>query len=138
MTEEQHKRCAAIIHSHALLCGAGNAIPIPGLGVAADIVTMTTMTLCLASELGGKLTEEAAKGLAIATLKRTILRHPIKIISKELAKFLPLIGQMVSPVISVTLVEATGWSIARELSSRFQRESNRVLALINPKTRRER
>ena len=128
MTEDQHKRCVAIIHSHALLCGAGNAIPVPGIGVAADIVTMTTMTLCLASELGGKLTEEAAKGLAIATLKRTVLRHPIKIITKELAKFLPILGQMVSPVISVTLVEATGWSIARELSSRFQMESNRVFA----------
>ncbi len=128
MTEEQHRRCAAIIHSHALLCGVGNAVPLPGVGMAADIVTMTTMTVCLASELGGRLTEEAAKGLAMATLKRTVLKHPIKIISKELAKFLPIFGQMVAPAVSVTLLEATGWSIVRELSSRFQIPSNNVVA----------
>jgi hypothetical protein len=31
MTEKQINRCHAIIHSHALAAGAGNAIPAPGL-----------------------------------------------------------------------------------------------------------
>lgn len=51
MTPAQRKKCHAIIHSHAVAAAAGNAVPIPGLGVAVDLVTMSTMArkvyLCL-------------------------------------------------------------------------------------------
>lgn len=43
MTAEQEKQCHAIIHTHAVAAGAGNAIPVPGLGVATDVGTMVTM-----------------------------------------------------------------------------------------------
>lgn len=38
MTEEQEKKCHAIIHSCAVACGAGNVAPIPGLGIATDMI----------------------------------------------------------------------------------------------------
>lgn len=52
MTSEQESKCHAIIHSHAVLAGAGNIVPIPGMGIAADITTMTTMAMSLAAVFG--------------------------------------------------------------------------------------
>ena len=45
MTPEQRDRCSTIIHTHAAAAAAGNAIPVPGLGFAADTITMTTMAM---------------------------------------------------------------------------------------------
>ena len=84
MTEEQNKKCHAIIHSCAVACGAGNVAPIPGLGIA-----MTTMTMSL-----------AAKGIAIAAIKKTMLKQPIKTMTKELSKLVPGLGQIVAPSIT--------------------------------------
>ncbi|MEC4718258.1 hypothetical protein RY831_03800 [Noviherbaspirillum sp. CPCC 100848] len=122
MTEDQKKKCHAIIHPHAVAAAAGNAIPVPGLGIATDMVAMTTMTMSLCSVFGGSLTEEAAKALAIATFKNTMLKQPIKTIAKELSKFIPGLGQVVAPSISVVMLEAAGWSIANELESKFSRK----------------
>ncbi|WP_349618221.1 hypothetical protein, partial [Azotobacter salinestris] len=116
MTEEQNTKCHAIIHSAAVAAGAGNLIPVPGTGVAADMVAMTAMTISLASVLDGNLSEEAARGLAIAAIKNTMLKQPIKTLAKELSKLIPLLGQLVAPAISVILIEAAGWSIAEELA----------------------
>ncbi|MBH1974776.1 MAG: hypothetical protein I8H95_00450, partial [Rhodocyclales bacterium] len=60
MTEDQESKCHKIIHSHAVAGAAGNAVPVPGLGIATDMVTMTTMTMSLCAVFGGSLTEEAA------------------------------------------------------------------------------
>ena len=105
-------------HSHAVACGIGNAVPVPGLGIAADTLTMTSMCLSLASMFGGNLTEEVAKGMAVAALKRTLLKQPLKVIAKELSKFIPGLGQSVAPTISITLIEATGWALVNELEKK--------------------
>jgi uncharacterized protein (DUF697 family) len=115
MTSDQEKKCHAIIHSAALGAGGGNLIPVPGVGIAADIVAMTTMTMSLAGVFGGSLTEVAAKGMAVTAIKNSMLRQPIKTLTKELSKFIPILGQVVAPTISVTMIEAAGWSIAKEL-----------------------
>ena len=117
MTDDQEKKCHAIIHSHAVAAAAGNAVPVPGLGIAADMVTMT-MSLC--AVFGGSLTEEAAKALAIATIKNTMLKQPIKTLTKELSKFIPFLGQVVAPSISVVMLEAAGWTLAKELEAKFR------------------
>ena len=119
MTEEQKSRCHVIIHSHAVACCAANVVPIPGLGIAADLVTMTTMAMSLAAVFGGSVTEEAAKGLAVAALKRTALKQPIKTITKELAKLIPIAGSAFSGAISITLCEAAGWAMAHDLDKKF-------------------
>lgn len=119
MTEEQESKCHKIIHSHAIAGAAGNALPVPGLGIATDMVTMTTMTMSLCAVFGGSLTEEAAKALAIATIKNTLLKQPIKTLTKELSKFIPFLGQIVAPSISVVMLEAAGWTLAKELETKF-------------------
>ncbi|MBQ7176047.1 MAG: hypothetical protein IJS08_01425 [Victivallales bacterium] len=115
MTESEKSQCHAIIHTHAAACAMGNLAPLPGVGLAADIVAMTTMCLALSAVFGGSLTENAAKGLAVAALKRTVLKHPIKVIGKELSKLIPGLGQIFAPAVSVALMEATGWTLAKEL-----------------------
>lgn len=118
MTESQESKCHVIIHGHAVACGAGNLVPLPGLGCSVDIATMVTMCMCLAAVFGGNITEEVAKGLAIAALKRTLLKHPVKVVTKEFVKLIPGLGQLVAPAISVVMIEAAGWSMAKELEQK--------------------
>lgn len=118
MNEEQKKKCHYIIHSHAAAAAAGNAVPVPGLGVATDLVTITAMTMSLCAVFGGNMTEEAAKAVAIASFKNAMLKQPIKVITKEVSKLIPILGQAVAPTISVVILEAVGWNIADELYSK--------------------
>lgn len=117
MTEAEKSKCQAIIHGHAVAAGAGNLIPVPGTGIAADIVTMTTMAMALAGVFGGSIPESVAKNMAITAIKRTALKQPIKTLGKELSKFVPILGQMVAPAISVGMLEAAGWALAEQLSN---------------------
>lgn len=119
MTEEQKAKCRKIIHGAAALAGAGNLVPIPGTGVAADTVAMTTMAIGLAAVLGGSLTEEAARALAINSVKQTMLKQPVRVVAKEVAKFVPLLGQAIAPAVSIAIVEAAGWSMAADLERRL-------------------
>ena len=96
----------------------GNLVPVPGVGVAADIVTMTTMTMALSAVFGGDIPQYVAKGIAVAALKRTLLKQPIKTIAKELSKLVPILGQFVGPAISITMIETAGWAIAYELEAK--------------------
>ena len=121
MTEEQKSKCHTIIHGHAVAAGAGNAVPVPGLGAAVDIATMTTMAMALSAVFGSSITENVAKNLAIATLKRTVLRQPIKSIAKEFAKVIPFVGQAFSATVSIGMLEAAGWNMAEELDREARR-----------------
>lgn len=115
MSEELKKKCKIIIHSHAVAAAGGNAIPVPGLGIATDMVTMTSMSMSLCGILGGNITESAAKALAISAIKNTMLKQPIKTLGKELSKLIPFLGQIIAPSISVVMLEAAGWTLANEL-----------------------
>ncbi|MGL4981714.1 MAG: hypothetical protein ACRC4W_02445 [Treponemataceae bacterium] len=119
MTEEQEGKCHAIIHGHAIACGAGNLVPVPGLGVAADIGTMTMMTIALGAVFGANVTREVAKNMAIASLKKTVLKQPIKMAAKELSKLIPGLGQIVAPAIGAGLIEAAGWTLANQLDREY-------------------
>ncbi len=121
MNANQKKKCHAIIHSHAVAAAAGNAVPVPGLGVAADLVAMTTMTMALCVVLGGNISQAAAKTLAIAALKNTMLKQPIRTLTKELSKLIPGLGQVVAPSIAVVMIEAAGWVLANELEEKFKK-----------------
>ena len=121
MTPEQETKCHAIIHSHAVAAAAGNAFPVPGLGIAVDIAAMTTMCMSLSAVFGGNIPENIAKGLAITAIKETTLKQPIKVASKELAKFIPFLGSVVAPSISIVMLEAAGWTLAQELDKKFSK-----------------
>ena len=117
MTNEQNRKCHAIIHSFAVAAAGGNAVPVPGLGCAVDTVAMTGMCTSLAAVFGQDIQKEVARGLAIAALKRTLLKRPIKVIARELSKLIPGLGMIVAPTISAGLVEAAGWSLINELEN---------------------
>ncbi len=118
MTDDERTKCHAIIHSHAVAAAGGNAVPVPGLGIAVDTVTMTTMCMALSSVFNSSIPENVAKGLAISALKRTILKQPIKTVAKELGKFIPFLGSVIAPAVSVTMLESAGWVLANELDAK--------------------
>lgn len=122
MNESQKKKCHAIIHSHAVAAAAGNAVPVPGLGIAADTLTMATMTMSLCAVFGGNISQEAAKTLAIAAMKNTMLKQPIRTLTKELSKLAPGLGQVVAPSIAVVMIEAAGWILAEELEAKLKKK----------------
>ena len=121
MNANQKKKCHAIIHSHALAAAAGNAAPVPGLGIAVDMVTMTTMAMALCIVFGGNIRQEAAKTLAIAALKNTMLKQPIRTLTKELSKLVPGLGQVVAPSIAVVMIEAAGWVLVSDLEAMLKK-----------------
>ncbi len=114
MTNEEKNKCHMIIHAASAAAGAGNIVPVPGLGVAADMVTMSTMAVSLAAVFGKELTSAAARGAAYAALKKVILAQPVRYATKELSKFIPWIGSAIAAALSVTLTEAAGWQLAQE------------------------
>lgn len=119
MTPEQEAKCRSIIHSHALAAAAGNAIPVPSLGLAADMVAMTTMCIRLCGVFGGNMSDAAAQAMAITALKNSMLKQPIKIMTKELSKFVPVLGSVVAPGISAVVAEAAGWVVAKDLDKKY-------------------
>ena len=76
MTENQRQKCSVIIHTAAVASGAGNAVPVPGLGVAADTVALTGMVISLCTVFGGGIAESAAKTMALQALKKQPRRIP--------------------------------------------------------------
>jgi uncharacterized protein (DUF697 family) len=117
MTPEQTTLCRRIIHSAALTAGGGNLVPIPGFGVAVDLIAMTGMTMALANVFGSSIPKSVAEGLSIAAMKETVLKQPVKAIAAGISKFVPFLGQLVAPAISIGMIEAAGWNIARQLDA---------------------
>lgn len=117
MTDDEREKCAVIIHTHAAAAAAGNAIPVPGTGFAADTITMTTMAMALCAVFGGSIKRTVAESLAIAAIRRQVLKQPVKYLAKELSKLIPGLGQLVAPAVSAAMLEAAGWALAEELSS---------------------
>ena len=117
MTEAEQSKCKKIIHGHAAAAAAGNLVPIPGVGLAADTVTMATMAMALAAVFGGSITEAVAKNMATNAIVATIKKQPVKVIAKEVSKVVPIVGQLIAPSISVAMLESAGWILADELAA---------------------
>lgn len=118
MTDEEHEQCHIIINNCVVDAGYGNAIPVPGTGVAVDIIAMTAMTVNLARVFGFNMPDNDAKELVITTIKQTMLDQPLKTITKELVKLPPGLGTAFSSTIRIAVIEAAGWAIAEELGKR--------------------
>ena len=117
MTREQTSKCHKIIHTAAAGAGAGNCVPVPGTGIAADIVAMS---MSLAAVFGGRITEEVAKGMAVVAIKRAMLKQPIKVLAKELSKIFPPLGMIVAPAVSAGMIEAAGWALANDMALKLR------------------
>lgn len=114
MNNKQKKQCKTIIHSWSAVAGTGNLLPIPGTGFIADTTALMMMARELANVFGENKSAATAKGIAIATLRRILLKQPIKAIGKELCKFIPFAGEALACGISVGIAEATGWAMAND------------------------
>ena len=131
ITDEEKRKCQKIIHGHAAAAAAGNLVPVPMVGLAADTVTMTTMAMALASVFGGSITESVAKNMAINAIVATMKKQPVRIIAKEISKVVPVVGQLVAPSISVAMLEAAGWLLAEELATeRDKAQNNEEMKLL--------
>lgn len=117
MTDVFSSRCHRIIHTHAVVAAVGNAVPVPGMGFAADTITMTTMAMSLAAVFGADIPKSVAKNLAITAMKRQVLKQPLKMVAKELSKLVPGLGQVVAPTMSAAMLEAAGWAMANEMAA---------------------
>ena len=101
MNDAQKSACHKIIHTAAAASAAGNLVPVPGTGFAADLGAMITMVMALArvfkldSSVGaqeskkrakGKIMSAAATGAAKILWKKYVAKESAKIISKEVAR----------------------------------------------------
>ena len=107
----KREKCHYIIHTHVAAAGGGNAVPIPGVGVAAGTAAMVIMAIGLALVFGQNIPKSTAKVMAVDALKKTLLKQPIKVITKELGKILPFFGSAFAATVSAGLVEAAGWAL---------------------------
>ena len=146
MNNSEKSKCHAIIHSFAAASGAGNAIPTPGVGIAVDIGCMASMCMSLAAVFANDPTGAVTEGLLVATMKRLLTKQALKELAKqpkkkatkELAKFLakhiikqmsvkcaakesskmiPFIGALIASTLSVAMIEAEGWRLAKAMDA---------------------
>ncbi|WP_406040213.1 hypothetical protein [Succinimonas sp.] len=118
MNSQQKSACHVIIHTAAAASASSTLIPVPFTGFAVDAAVMVAMVMNLARvfHLDTTMDEDLAKGLAIAALKKQLLKHPVKYLTREFSKTLPMAGTAISGGLSLALTEAAGWKIAEQFS----------------------
>ncbi len=118
MNSQQKSECHVIIHTAAAASASSTLIPVPLTGFAVDAVVMVAMVMNLARvfHLDSTVDEDLAKGLAIAALKKQLLKHPVKYLTREFSKTLPMAGTAISGGLSLALTEAAGWKIAEQFA----------------------
>lgn len=112
MTDEQRKKCHAIIHAASVAAGGVGAglaqVPLADNAVITPI--QLTMTMSLGKVFGRTVAESAAKAalsqVAVSTVGRTV--------SQVLVGWIPGFGNAVNASTAAGITEALGWAIARE------------------------
>jgi uncharacterized protein (DUF697 family) len=115
MTPEQESQCKTIIKAHVIAAKTSNAVPVPGLGIAADLVALSTMTVALSKVFGAELTVDSAKDMVLATLKESALKQ-IKQPGKLFGKLVPGFGKAPDE----NEIEVTGWALAKEIEAKYE------------------
>lgn len=112
MTEEQRKKCHAIIHTASVSAagvGAGLA-QIPGSDNAVLTPIQLTMVISLGKVFDKSLSESTAKAaigsVAASTIGRTV--------SQLLVGWIPGVGNAINATTAASLTETLGWTIAKE------------------------
>lgn len=118
MTEEQKKKCHAIIHTASVAAasvGAGLA-QIPGSDNAAITPIQLTMTISLGKVFGISLSESTAMAAIGSVAANTIGRT----VSQFLVGWIPGIGNTINASTAAALTESMGWTLAKQ----FDEDSN--------------
>ena len=118
MNSQQKSECRVIIHTAAAASASSTLIPVPLTGFAVDAAVMVAMVMNLARvfHLDTTVNEDLARGMAIAAVKKQLLKHPIKYLTREFSKTLPMAGTAISGGLSQALTEAAGWKIAEQFA----------------------
>lgn len=134
MSSSQKNKCHMIIHAAAASAAAGSAVPVPGMGIAADLGALTGMVIGLAnvfdcslkemaallgkkvgSETASKVAAQGVKEVAKRLAKEFLKEEGGKAAVSEFTKYVPLVGQVVSAGLAAKAIENIGWKLASEL-----------------------
>lgn len=120
MTENQRKKCHAIIHG-AAGSGAGIAAAmaqVPGSDNIPLVAIEVAMTISLGGVFGVSLTESAAKsivaGAAGSLIGRGVFQFAIG--------WIPGLGNAVNASTAAGVIEALGWAIAKDFDNNDNRD----------------
>lgn len=147
------RRCRQLLHRRALVAGVASAVPVPGLDWLVDAALLSRLIPEINAQFGltplqldrldPKKREQAQKAIALVgsvlvgklitqdLVLRAARRIGVQLTSKQVAKFVPLAGQVVSAAI--------GYGALRYLGEQHIRDCARVaqlagLALPAPET----
>lgn len=112
MTDEQKKKCHAIIHTASASAAAvgGGLAQVPTSDNAVLVPLQLTMAISLGQVFDRTISEASAKAaiasLAAGTVGRTI--------SQVLVGWIPGVGNAINATTAAGLTEAIGWALAKE------------------------
>ena len=112
MTDEQKKKCHAIIHAASASAAAvgGGLAQIPGSDNAVLVPIQLTMVISLGRVFNKAIGESSAKAAIASAAAGTIGRTA----SQVLIGWIPGIGNAINATTAAGLTEAVGWIIAKE------------------------
>ena len=113
MTEEELKKCKAVIHSASALCAAEGIIPLPGVDAVPISFTQVGMIVKLGSIFNQRITDTAAKAAISAAAATFVGRTAVKVI--------PGVGWAVSGAVAGAVTETIGWLVANDLAKSTKR-----------------
>ena len=115
MTDDQNKKCHAIIHAaSAAAAGVGASLAqIPGSDNAIITPIQLTMTISLGKVFGITLSESAAKAAIGSVAAYTVGRT----ISQFLIGWIPGWGNAINASTAASVTEALGWALANEFDN---------------------
>lgn len=121
MTDAQHSKCSAIIHTATVACGAvgGGLAQLPGSDFIPISAAQVTMVIALGQVFGKNLTKSAAQGIIKGLAGASVGRF----ISQTLVGWIPGLGNAINAATAVTITETLGWKVAEK----FDRESQKEL-----------
>lgn len=117
MTDDQKKKCHAIIHSAsagAAATGAGLA-QIPFSDNAVIVPIQIGMIISLGAVFGAKITESAAK----VTLSTVLATYAGRGISQALVGWIPGIGNAINASTAAAITESLGWFVAKDFDKKY-------------------
>jgi uncharacterized protein (DUF697 family) len=116
MSDAQHNKCHAIIHTAAGLCAAAGAgmAQIPGSDAAVIVPIQLGMVVSLGAVFGIDLNDSAAKA-ALASASATTVGRAI---SQVLLGWLPGIGNALNATTAFAVTETVGWAVANDFAAK--------------------
>lgn len=104
MTDEQLTKCKLAIHTAAVAAGLFGAMPIPFADALPISAAQITMVIEIGKAFDRKITKSAARAIITATIS--------SILGRNIVKFIPVLGWVISASVAVTITEIAGWTTA--------------------------